>query len=216
MEELRLTDDRLCVLDHPLIEQKLTIMRDESTVPSLFRQMVHDVSMLEVYEATRDLPTEPVSLRTPLKPMMGKRVPNDALAVVPILRAGMGMLDGVLSVVPSAAVGVLGMERDHETHKPRKYYAKMPASIENRTVLLVDPMLATGGSALAAIHFLREQGVKDIRLLVLVAAPEGVRAVLDDDPDVRIWTCALDEGLDDKAYIVPGLGDAGDRIFGTF
>lgn len=216
MEELRLTDERLCVLDHPLIEQKLTIMRDESTVPSLFRQMVHDVSMLEVYEATRDLPTEPVSLRTPIKPTMGKRVPNDALAVVPILRAGMGMLDGVLSVVPSAAVGVLGMERDHETHKPREYYAKMPNSIENRTVLLVDPMLATGGSALAAIHFLREQGVKDIRLLVLVAAPEGVRAVLGDDPDVRIWTCALDEGLDDDAYIVPGLGDAGDRIFGTF
>ncbi len=216
MEELRLTDERLCVLDHPLIEQKLTIMRDESTVPSLFRQMVHDVSMLEVYEATRDLPTEPVSLRTPIKPTMGKRVPNDALAVVPILRAGMGMLDGVLSVVPSAAVGVLGMERDHETHKPREYYAKMPNSIENRTVLLVDPMLATGGSALAAIHFLREQGVKDIRLLVLVAAPEGVRAVLEDDPDVRIWTCALDEGLNDDAYIVPGLGDAGDRIFGTF
>ncbi len=216
MEELRLTDERLCVLDHPLIEQKLTIMRDESTVPSLFRQMVHDVSMLEVYEATRDLPTEPVSLRTPIKPTMGKRVPNDALAVVPILRAGMGMLDGVLSVIPSAAVGVLGMERDHETHKPREYYAKMPNSIENRTVLLVDPMLATGGSALAAIHFLREQGVKDIRLLVLVAAPEGVRAVLGDDPDVRIWTCALDEGLDDDAYIVPGLGDAGDRIFGTF
>lgn len=216
MEELRLTDERLCVLDHPLIEHKLTIMRDESTVPSQFRQMVHDVSMLEVYEATRDLKTEPVSVRTPLRPTMGKLVPNDALAVVPILRAGMGMLDGVLSVIPSAAVGVLGMERDHETHKPREYYAKMPNGIENRTVLLIDPMLATGGSALAAIHYLRERGVKEIRLLVLVAAPEGVRAVLEDDPDVRIWTCALDEGLDDQAYILPGLGDAGDRIFGTF
>lgn len=216
MEELRLTDERLCVLDHPLIEHKLTIMRDESTVPSQFRQMVHDVSMLEVYEATRDLKTEPVSVRTPLRPTMGKLVPNDALAVVPILRAGMGMLDGVLSVIPSAAVGVLGMERDHETHKPREYYAKMPNGIENRTVLLIDPMLATGGSALAAIYYLREHGVKEIRLLVLVAAPEGVRAVLEDDPDVRIWTCALDEGLDDQAYILPGLGDAGDRIFGTF
>lgn len=216
MEELRLTDERLCVLDHPLIEHKLTIMRDESTVPSQFRQMVHDVSMLEVYEATRDLKTEPVSVRTPLRPTMGKLVPNDALAVVPILRAGMGMLDGVLSVIPSAAVGVLGMERDHETHKPREYYAKMPNGIENRTVLLIDPMLATGGSALAAIHYLREHGVKEIRLLVLVAAPEGVRAVLEDDPDVRIWTCALDGGLDDQAYILPGLGDAGDRIFGTF
>lgn len=216
MEELRLTDERLCVLDHPLIEHKLTIMRDESTVPSQFRQMVHDVSMLELYEATRDLKTEPVSVRTPLRPTMGKLVPNDALAVVPILRAGMGMLDGVLSVIPSAAVGVLGMERDRETHKPREYYAKMPNGIENRTVLLIDPMLATGGSALAAIHYLRERGVKEIRLLVLVAAPEGVRAVLEDDPDVRIWTCALDEGLDDQAYILPGLGDAGDRIFGTF
>lgn len=215
MEEPRLTDERLYVLDHPLIEQKLTIMRDESTASSSFRQMVHDVSMLEVYEAARDLPTEPVSLRTPLKSTMGASIPDDALAVVPILRAGVGMLDGVLSVIPSAAVGVLGMERDHETHEPRSYYAKMPANIENRTVFLIDPMLATGGSAVAAIHFLREQGVKDIRLLVLVAAPEGVRAVLDEDPDVRIWTCALDEGLNDDAYIVPGLGDAGDRIFGT-
>ncbi len=215
MEEPRLTDERLYVLDHPLIEQKLTIMRDESTASSLFRQMVHDISMLEVYEAARDLPTEPVSLRTPLKSITGASIPDDALAVVPILRAGVGMLDGVLSVIPSAAVGVLGMERDHETHEPRSYYAKMPANIENRTVFLIDPMLATGGSAAAAIHFLREQGVKDIRLLVLVAAPEGVRAVLDEDSDVRIWTCALDEGLNDDAYIVPGLGDAGDRIFGT-
>ncbi len=215
MEEPRLTDERLYVLDHPLIEQKLTIMRDESTASSLFRQMVHDISMLEVYEAARDLPTEPVSLRTPLKSITGASIPDDALAVVPILRAGVGMLDGVLSVIPSAAVGVLGMERDHETHEPRSYYAKMPANIENRTVFLIDPMLATGGSAVAAIHFLREQGVKDIRLLVLVAAPEGVRAVMGEDPDVRIWTCALDEGLNDDAYIVPGLGDAGDRIFGT-
>ena len=127
----------------------------------------------------------------------------------------MGMLDGVLSVIPSAAVGVLGMERNEETHQPREYYAKMPKGIENRSVFLIDPMLATGGSALAAIHYLRKQGVKDIRLLVLVAAPEGVRAVLADDPEVRIWTCALDEGLNDQAYILPGLGDAGDRIFGT-
>lgn len=215
MDDLRLTDERLCVLDHPLVEHKLTIMRDETTAPSQFRQMVHEVSMLEVFEATRDLPTEPVEVSTPLQKTMGKRVPEDALAVVPILRAGMGMLDGVLSVIPSAAVGVLGMERNEETHEPREYYAKMPKGIEDRTVLLIDPMLATGGSSLAAIHYLRKQGVKDIRLLVLVAAPEGVRAVLEDDPDVRIWTCALDEGLNDRAYILPGLGDAGDRIFGT-
>lgn len=215
MDDLRLTDERLCVLDHPLVEHKLSIMRDENTTPSQFRQMVHEISMIEVFEATRDLPTEPVEVKTPLQTMTGKHVPSNLLAVVPILRAGMGMLDGVLSVIPSAAVGVLGMERNEETHQPREYYAKMPKGIENRSVFLIDPMLATGGSALAAIHYLRKQGVKDIRLLVLVAAPEGVRAVLADDPEVRIWTRALDEGLNDQAYISPGLGDAGDRIFGT-
>ena len=152
---------------------------------------------------------------TPLQRTVGKRIAGEKLAVVPILRAGMGMLDGVLSAIPSAAVGVLGMERDEQTHQPREYYAKMPKGIADRTVFLIDPMLATGGSALSAIHYLREQGVRDIRFLVLVAAPEGVRAVLREDPDVRIWTCALDDGLNEQAYILPGLGDAGDRIFGT-
>ena len=171
--------------------------------------------MLEVYEASRDLPTEPVEVDTPLQRTVGKRIAGEKLAVVPILRAGMGMLDGVLSAIPSAAVGVLGMERDEQTHQPREYYAKMPRGIADRTVFLIDPMLATGGSALSAIHYLREQGVCDIRFLALVAAPEGVRAVLREDPDVRIWTCALDDGLNEQAYILPGLGDAGDRIFGT-
>lgn len=215
MDDLRLTDERLCVLDHPLVEHKLSIMRNENTTPSQFRQMVHEISIIEVFEATRDLPTEPVEVKTPLQTMTGKHVPSNLLAVVPILRAGMGMLDGVLSVIPSAAVGVLGMERNEETHQPREYYAKMPKGIADRTVFLIDPMLATGGSALSAIHYLREQGVRDIRFLVLVAAPEGVRAVLREDPDVRIWTCALDDGLNEQAYILPGLGDAGDRIFGT-
>ena len=215
MDDLRLTDERLCVLDHPLVEHKLSIMRDENTTPSQFRQMVHEISIIEVFEATRDLPTEPVEVKTPLQTMTGKHVPSNLLAVVPILRAGMGMLDGVLSVIPSAAVGVLGMERNEETHQPREYYAKMPKGIADRTVFLIDPMLATGGSALSAIHYLREQGVRDIRFLVLVAAPEGVRAVLQEDSGVRIWTCALDDGLNDQAYILPGLGDAGDRIFGT-
>ena len=215
MDDLRLTDERLCVLDHPLVEHKLSIMRNENTTPSQFRQMVHEISISEVFEATRDLPTEPVEVKTPLQTMTGKHVPSNLLAVVPILRAGMGMLDGVLSVIPSAAVGVLGMERNEETHQPREYYAKMPKGIADRTVFLIDPMLATGGSALSAIHYLREQGVRDIRFLVLVAAPEGVRAVLREDPDVRIWTCALDDGLNEQAYILPGLGDAGDRIFGT-
>ena len=215
MEEMRLADERLNVLEHPLIAHKMSIMRDASTAPSQFRQLVREVAMLEVYEASRDLLTEPVEVDTPLQRTVGKRIAGEKLAVVPILRAGMGMLDGVLSAIPSAAVGVLGMERDEQTHQPREYYAKMPKGIENRSVFLIDPMLATGGSAVAAIHYLRKQGVKDIRLLVLVAAPEGVRAVLADDPEVRIWTCALDEGLNDQAYILPGLGDAGDRIFGT-
>lgn len=215
MEEMRLADERLNVLEHPLIAHKISIMRDASTAPSQFRQLVHEVAMLEVYEASRDLPTEPVEADTPLQRTVGKRIAGEKLAVVPILRAGMGMLDGVLSAIPSAAVGVLGMERDEQTHQPREYYAKMPRGIADRTVFLIDPMLATGGSALSAIHYLREQGVCDIRFLALVAAPEGVRAVLREDPDVRIWTCALDDGLNEQAYILPGLGDAGDRIFGT-
>ena len=215
MEEMRLADERLNVLEHPLIAHKMSIMRDASTAPSQFRQLVHEVAMLEVYEALRDLATEPVEVETPLQRTVGKRIAGEKLAVVPILRAGMGMLDGALSAIPSAAVGVLGMERDEQTHQPHEYYAKMPRSIADRTVFLIDPMLATGGSALSAIHYLREQGVRDIRFLVLVAAPEGVRAVLQEDPDVRIWTCALDDGLNEQAYILPGLGDAGDRIFGT-
>lgn len=215
MEEMRLADERLNVLEHPLIAHKMSIMRDASTAPSQFRQLVHEVAMLEVYEASRDLATEPVEVETPLQRAVGKRIAGEKLAVVPILRAGMGMLDGVLSAIPSAAVGVLGMERDEQTHQPREYYAKMPKGIADRTVFLIDPMLATGGSALSAIHYLREQGVCDIRFLMLVAAPEGVRAVLQEDPDVRIWTCALDDGLNEQAYILPGLGDAGDRIFGT-
>lgn len=215
MEEMRLADERLNVLEHPLIAHKMSIMRDGSTAPSQFRQLVHEVAMLEVYEASRDLATELVEVETPLQRTVGKRIAGEELAVVPILRAGMGMLDGVLSAIPSAAVGVLGMERDEQTHQPHGYYAKMPRGIADRTVFLIDPMLATGGSALSAIHYLREQGVCDIRFLVLVAAPEGVRAVLQEDPDVRIWTCALDDGLNEQAYILPGLGDAGDRIFGT-
>lgn len=215
MEEMRLADERLNVLEHPLIAHKMSIMRDGSTAPSQFRQLVHEVAMLEVYEASRDLATEPVEVETPLRRTVGKRIAGEKLAVVPILRAGMGMLDGVLSAIPSAAVGVLGMERDEQTHQPHEYYAKMPRGVADGTVFLIDPMLATGGSALSAIHYLREQGVCDIRFLVLVAAPEGVRAVLQEDPDVRIWTCALDDGLNEQAYILPGLGDAGDRIFGT-
>ena len=215
MADQTIEQERFFVIDHPLVAHKVSIMRDKDTSPAQFRQLVRELTMLEVFEATRDLKTEPVSVQTPLMDTTCQRIPKDALAVVPILRAGMGMLDGVLSVVPSAAVGVLGMERNEETFEPREYYAKMPVGIENRITLLIDPMLATGGSSLAAIRYLRRIGVKDIRLLVMVAAPSGVRRVLEADPDVRIWTCAFDEGLNEQAYILPGLGDAGDRIFGT-
>ena len=207
--------ERLLVLDHPIVAHKMSILRDADTRPEQFRDAVRALAMLEAYEATRDLPTEAVRVDTPLAPAACRRIPDDALAVVPILRAGMGMLEGVLSAVPSAAVGVLGMERDERTHIPREYYAKMPSGIQDRRVLLIDPMLATGGSATAALSHVRASGVRDCTLLVLVAAPQGVRAVLDADAEVRIVTCALDDGLNEDAYIVPGLGDAGDRIFGT-
>lgn len=205
----------LTVIDHPLVAHKVACLRDENVDSWQFRGLVRELATFETYEATRDIPTEDIDVRTPLAVAHCRHVSSKTLAVVPILRAGMGMLDGVLDAVPTAAVGHLGMERDEETHVPREYYAKMPADIAERIVLLVDPMLATGGSAVAAIQFLRGAGVKDIRLLVMVAAPEGVRAVHEADGDVHIYTCALDDGLNEDAYILPGLGDAGDRIYGT-
>lgn len=214
-ESIAYDTSRVTVLDHPLVQHKMAILRDESTHTPQFRQLVQELAQLEVYEATREVPMRDVTVRTPLEETAGKRLADDTFAIVPILRAGMGMLGGALSVFPTAAVGVLGMERDEVTHQPREYYAKMPRGIADRTVLLVDPMLATGGSMLSAIAYLRAAGVSDLRVLVLVAAPEGTKAVLDADPDVHIWTCAMDRTLNDNAYILPGLGDAGDRIFGT-
>ncbi len=208
-------DNRLVAIDHPVVAHKLGILRDEATDPKHFRELVRELAALEAYEALRDAPVEDVTVRTPLADAPAKRIPSGAVTAVPILRAGLGMLEGVLDVAPQAPVGHLGMERDEETHEPHPYYAKMPKGVAESTVLLVDPMLATGGSAIASLRYLRDAGVRDIRLLVLVAAPEGVRAVLEADPDVRIWTCALDDGLNEDAYILPGLGDAGDRIFGT-
>lgn len=206
---------RVTVLNHPLVQHKVSILRDENTRVPQFRQLVRELAQIEVYEATREVPTREVKVTTPLMETTGQQLSEDGFAIVPILRAGMGMLEGALDILPSANVGVLGMERNEETHEPREYYAKMPQGIENKTVLLVDPMLATGGSALAAISYLRKAGVKDLRALFLVAAPQGTTAVLGADPDIHIWTCAMDEGLNDAAYILPGLGDAGDRIFGT-
>ena len=208
-------ENQVFVMDHPLIQHKLTFLRDKNTGSKEFRELVGEIAMLMCYEATRDLPLQEVHIETPMGEATTKVIAGRKLAFVPILRAGLGMVEGVLDLVPAACVGHLGMERDEQTHRPREYYAKMPKDIADRDVLIVDPMLATGGSSLAAIEYLRECGVKNLKLMVLVAAPEGIRSVLDADPDVTVYTCAIDDGLNDDAYIVPGLGDAGDRIFGT-
>ncbi|MEG2557982.1 MAG: uracil phosphoribosyltransferase, partial [Raoultibacter sp.] len=180
-----------------------------------FRELVKELALFEGYEATRDLELTDVQVKTPICTTVGKTLMGKKLAIVPILRAGLGMVEGIQELIPAARIGHLGMYRDPETHEPVEYYAKMPEDIAAREVLVVDPMLATGGSAVAAIAYLRRQGVKRINFMVIVAAPEGIQAVLDADSDVHIFTCAIDEGLNEAAYIVPGLGDAGDRIFGT-
>ena len=207
--------DRFVVVGHPLVQHKLHILRDENTGTNQFRRLVRELAIFEGYEAMRDLPLEDVEVKTPLETATCRRIAGKKLAVVPILRAGLGMVDGILDLVPSARVGHIGMFRDPETHEPRPYYCKLPSDIENRIVLLVDPMLATGGSLIAAVEHLREAGVKDIRALTIVSAPEGVEKVLAADPDLKLYTCSLDRCLNENAYILPGLGDAGDRIFGT-
>lgn len=206
---------RVTLVDHPLVQHKLTIMRDENTGTKEFRELVRELALFEGYEATRDFELEDAPITTPICDMVGKRIAGRKVAIVPILRAGLGMVEGLLELIPTARVGHVGMERDEETHEPREYYAKLPADTDQRTCLIVDPMLATGGSANATIDYLRGRGVKNIRLLVLVSAPQGLKAVLEHDPDIHIYTCAIDEKLNENAYIVPGLGDAGDRIFGT-
>lgn len=207
--------DRFTVLDHPLIKHKLSVLRDENTPSFIFRRTVSEITLLECYEATKHLVTREVEVKTPLATCTCDTIAKQEPVIVPILRAGLGMLDAVLEMIPSAPVAHLGMYRNEETHEPIEYYAKMPGYIHERQVLLIDPMLATGGSLIAALHALRQRGVKDIVAMVIVASPEGVKAVLDADPDVRLFACALDEVLNDDAYIVPGLGDAGDRIFQT-
>ena len=206
---------RLTIVDHPLVQHKLHILRDETTGTNQFRALGHEHRIFEDRDARRDLSLEDVEVKTPLETATCKRIAGKKVAIVPILRAGLGMVDGILDLVPSARVGHVGMYRDPETHEPHPYYCKLPSDVENRTCLVVDPMLATGGSLIAAIGELRRAGVRDIRALTLVSAPEGVKAVLDADPDVRLFTCALDRCLNENAYILPGLGDAGDRIFGT-
>lgn len=206
---------KVCVFDHPLILHKLSILRDKSTSVKEFRELVSEIAMLMCYEATRDLPLEDVEVETPVAKATVKRIAGKKLAIVPILRAGLGMVDGMVSMMPNVKVGHIGLFRDPETLEPVKYYFKMPPDIEERDVIVVDPMLATGGSASAAIQFLKEDGVKHIKLMCIIGAPEGVERMQADHPDVDIYVAALDEKLNDHGYIVPGLGDAGDRIFGT-
>lgn len=202
------------IIDHPLIQHKLTIMRKKETSSADFRKLLEEITMLMGYEATRDLPLEDVEIETPIQKTVGKRLTGKKIAIVPVLRAGFGMVQGLLDLIPSARIGVIGLYRDPETLKPVEYYCKLP-NIENRSFIIVDPMLATGGSSVAAIQMLKDRGVKDIRLMCLVAAPEGVDTVNKAHPDVKIYTAAVDECLNEHGYIIPGLGDAGDRIFGT-
>ena len=208
-------NEKVHVLDHPLLQHKLTILRDERTGVKEFREIVSEIAALECYEATRDLPLEVIEVKTPVATATFKQLAGKKLAIVPILRAGLGMVDGILNLIPSAKVGHIGLYRDPETHVPVEYYCKMPNDIAERDVIVLDPMLATGGSASAAISFVKEYGVKNIKLMNILAAPEGIARVRKDHPDVEIYVAAVDDQLNDHGYIVPGLGDAGDRIFGT-
>lgn len=203
------------VVDHPLIKHKLSIMREKETGSKDFRALLSEITILMGYEITRDLPVEDVEIETPVSKMTAKKIEGKKMAVIPILRAGLGMVDGLLSLVPVAKVGHIGLYRDPDTHDPVEYYCKLPFDIEERYIIVCDPMLATGGSAADALTMLKKRGCKQIKLLCLVAAPEGVERVQAEHPDVEIYAAALDERLDDHAYIVPGLGDAGDRLFGT-
>ena len=206
---------KVCVFDHPLILHKLSILRDKGTSVKEFRELVSEIAMLMCYEATRDLPLEDVEIETPVAKATVKRIAGKKLAIVPILRAGLGMVDGMVSMMPNVKVGHIGLFRDPETLEPVKYYFKMPPDIDERDVIVVDPMLATGGSASAAIQFLKDDGVKHIKLMCIIGAPEGVERMQKDHPDVDIYVAALDDHLNEHGYIVPGLGDAGDRIYGT-
>jgi len=207
--------EKVHILDHPLLQHKLTILRDKNTGVKEFREIVSEIAALECYEATRGLSLEDVEVETPIAKGTFKTLAGKKLAVVPILRAGLGMVDGILDLIPSAKVGHIGLYRDPETHAPVEYYCKMPADIAERDIIVLDPMLATGGSASAAITFLKGYGCKHIELMNILAAPEGLERIQRDHPDVDIYVAAVDERLNENAYIVPGLGDAGDRIFGT-
>ena len=206
---------KIMVFDHPLIQHKVSMMRDKNTTSKEFRDLARDVAMLMAFEVTRDLPTKDVEIETPICPTTVQMLKGLDVAIVPILRAGLGFVDGMLEIIPNAKVGHVGLYRDPETHEPVEYYCKLPEDIDKRRVIIVDPMLATGGSAIAAVDFVKKRGAKDISLMFLIAAPEGIEALTAKHPDVDIYIAAKDEKLNEHAYIVPGLGDAGDRIFGT-
>ena len=206
---------KVSVFDHPMIAHKLTLMRCKETGAKDFRDLLSEISMLMAYEITRDLPTESVEIETPICKTTGRKVLGKKLAIVPILRAGLGMVDGFLSIVPVAKVGHIGLYRDPQTHLPVEYYFKMPQDISERTVILLDPMLATGGSAIDAVSMIKKHGAANIKFMCIIAAPEGLAAFGKVHPDVKVYVGVLDEKLNDRNYIVPGLGDAGDRIFGT-
>ena len=203
------------ILDHPLIQHKLTQIRQKETSTTQFRQMINEIGGLMVYEITRDLPLEQIEIQTPVATTKANVIAGKKMVVVPILRAGLGMVDGILQMIPSARIGHIGIFRDEETLQPVEYFAKFPDGLDQRDIFIVDPMLATGGSAIAAINSIKKRGAKNIKLVCLVGAPEGVKAVNEAHPDVTIYLASLDEKLNEKGYIVPGLGDAGDRIFGT-
>lgn len=206
---------KVMVFDHPLIQHKVAMMRDKNTPSKEFRDLAREVAMLMAYEVTRDLPTKEVEIETPICKTKVNMLAGMDVAVVPILRAGLGFVDGMLEIVPNAKVGHVGLYRDPDTHEPVEYYCKLPEDIDKRRVIIVDPMLATGGSAVAAVDFVKKRGGKDITFMCLIAAPEGIQALETAHPDVDIYIAAKDERLNENAYIVPGLGDAGDRIFGT-
>ena len=203
------------VLDHPLIQHKLAVLRDKDTPVKEFRELVSEIAGLMCYEATRNLPTTEVEVQTPVAVAKCHKLSGKKLAIIPILRAGLGMVDSMVDLIPNAKIGHIGLYRDPETHLPVEYYCKLPEDIGNRQVFVVDPMLATGGSAIAAIDFLKKHGCKSIIMMNIIGCPEGVKAVQEAHPDVELYLAALDERLNDHAYIIPGLGDAGDRIFGT-
>lgn len=214
-EDIMKAEDNVFLIDHPLIQHKISMMRNKNTGTNEFRKLAEEVAVLMGYEAFRDLPVEMVDLETPLEKCQASMITGKKLAVVPILRAGLGMVSGILTLVPSAKVGHIGLFRDHVTHEPQEYYCKLPSPIEERTIAVLDPMLATGGSAVAAVDFIKARGGKNIKFLCIIAAPEGIERLHRTHPDVQIYCGCMDRCLNEDAYICPGLGDAGDRIFGT-